>query len=90
MTRREKLRSGMNAGFETPVAVEIDDDCVATLRANRQWPVIHRSIHDIPSAELLQQAGFHPDEADVLIGGREEVIGASLHRIFNDLWHQWR
>ena len=57
------------AGFETRVAVEIDDDCVATLRRNRQWPVIHRSIHDIPSAELLKQAGLQPDEADVLIGG---------------------
>ena len=57
------------AGFETRVAVEIDDDCVATLRATRQWPVIHRSIHDIPSAELLQQAGLQADEADVLIGG---------------------
>jgi len=57
------------AGFQTRVAVEMDDDCVATLRANREWPVIHRSIHDVPSAELLQQAGLRPGEADVLIGG---------------------
>jgi DNA (cytosine-5)-methyltransferase 1 len=57
------------AGFETHVAVEMDDDCVATLRANRSWPVIHRSIHDVPSGELLQHAGLRPGEADVLIGG---------------------
>ncbi len=57
------------AGFESRVAVEMDDDCFATLRANREWPVIHRSIHDVPSAELLQYGRLQPGEADVLIGG---------------------
>jgi DNA (cytosine-5)-methyltransferase 1 len=57
------------AGFDTRVAVEMDPDCVATLRANRPWPVIDRSIHEVTSAELLRQAGLEPDEADVLIGG---------------------
>jgi DNA (cytosine-5)-methyltransferase 1 len=57
------------AGFETRVAVEMDDDCVATLRANRAWPVIHRSIHAVSSSELLQQAGLEPGEPDMLIGG---------------------
>jgi DNA (cytosine-5)-methyltransferase 1 len=57
------------AGFETRVAVEMDDDCAATLRANRSWPLIHRSIHDVPSGELLQHAGLRPGAADVLIGG---------------------
>lgn len=28
------------AGFETAVALEMDRDCCATLRANRDWPVI--------------------------------------------------
>lgn len=57
------------AGFETRVAIEMDDDCVATLRANRSWPVVHRSIHDATSADLLDAAGLEPGEADVLIGG---------------------
>ena len=57
------------AGFETRVAIEMDNDCVATLRANRDWPVIHRSIHEIPTEEILSVAGIEPGEADVLIGG---------------------
>lgn len=57
------------AGFDTRAAVEIDQDCVATLRANRSWPVIDRSIHEIPSSELLRTARLEPGEVDVLIGG---------------------
>ena len=57
------------AGFGTRIAVEMDDDCVATLRANRDWPIIHRSIHDISSQELMAAAGLEPGEADILIGG---------------------
>lgn len=57
------------AGFDTRAAVEIDGDCVATLRANRPWPVIDRSIHEVTSAELLCTAGLEPGEADILIGG---------------------
>lgn len=57
------------AGFETRVAVEMDNDCVATLRHNRDWPVIHRSIHEVSSSKLLMTAGLRVGEADVLIGG---------------------
>lgn len=57
------------AGFETKVAVEIDRDAVATLRANRDWPVLDRDIHTITSDELLRVAGLGVGEADVLIGG---------------------
>jgi DNA (cytosine-5)-methyltransferase 1 len=57
------------AGFDTRAAVEIDRDCVETLRANRPWPVIDRSIHEVTSAELLRTARLEPEEADVLIGG---------------------
>jgi DNA (cytosine-5)-methyltransferase 1 len=57
------------AGFETRVAVEIDDDCLATLGANRTWPVIPRDIHDVPSDELLREAHLDREEADILIGG---------------------
>lgn len=57
------------AGFETVVALEFDDKCVETLRHNRNWPVIHRDIHDVASAEILQTAGLKKGEASVLIGG---------------------
>ncbi len=65
---------GLDLGFEaarfrTRVAVEMDDDCVATLSANHRWPIIHRSIHDSPSDEILSLAGLAFGEADVLIGG---------------------
>ena len=57
------------AGFSVSVAVEMDADCVTTLRRNREWPVIARSIHDVSSAELLQTAGLREGDADVLVGG---------------------
>ena len=57
------------AGFQTRVAVEIDDDCVGTISENRDWPLIARSIHDIPSPELLSRAGLEPGETDLLFGG---------------------
>lgn len=57
------------AGFRTAVAVEMNHDCCDTLRANRKWPVIERSIHDVPTRELLQHAGLGVREASVLIGG---------------------
>ncbi len=57
------------AGFECRAAVEIDQDCVATLRANRGWPIIDRSIHEVASDDLLRVAGLERGEVDVLIGG---------------------
>ena len=57
------------AGFSACVAVEMDADCVVTLRRNRQWPVIARSIHKVSSAELLETAGLQEGDADVLVGG---------------------
>ncbi len=57
------------AGFETAVAVEIDPEAVETLRYNRDWPVLDRDIHSIPSSELLATAGLAEGEADALIGG---------------------
>ncbi|MEA3276709.1 MAG: DNA cytosine methyltransferase [Pseudomonadota bacterium] len=58
-----------SAGFETRVAVELDGVCVRTLRANRDWPVIERSIHEAPSSELLETARLEFGEADLLFGG---------------------
>lgn len=57
------------AGFATAVAVEMDPEAVATLRHNRDWPVIDRDIHTVSSKELLATAALGEAEADVLIGG---------------------
>jgi len=57
------------AGFDTAVAVEMDGEAVATLRSNRDWPVLERDIHDVSSKELLEAARLGDAEADVLIGG---------------------
>jgi DNA (cytosine-5)-methyltransferase 1 len=57
------------AGFETCVAVELDQACCATLRANRPWPVIERDIHATGSHELLETAGLRAGDVDVLVGG---------------------
>lgn len=57
------------AGFETVVAVEMDNICVETLRFNRSWPVIHRDVHKVPTKEILEVANLKSSEAAVLIGG---------------------
>lgn len=57
------------AGFTTAVAVEMDREAVATLRANRPWPVLDRDIHTISSEEILAAGGLAEGEADALIGG---------------------
>ena len=57
------------AGFETAVALELDHDCCETLRKNRRWPVIERSIFDVPTSELLEVGSLKNGDADLLIGG---------------------
>jgi DNA (cytosine-5)-methyltransferase 1 len=57
------------AGFELAVGVEFDPEAVATLRANRNWPIIDRDIHEVPTKELLEVAGLREGEADLLAGG---------------------
>lgn len=57
------------AGFRTAVAVEIDADCCRTLRTNRRWPVLEKSIFDVPTDMLLQTAEAAKGEVDLLIGG---------------------
>lgn len=57
------------AGFETAAAVELDHDCCETLRANRRWPVIERSIFDVPTAELLEAGELKRGEVDLVVGG---------------------
>lgn len=57
------------AGFDTAVALEMDRDSCATLRANRSWPVIERDILKVPSDEIMEVARVKKGEAAVLIGG---------------------
>lgn len=57
------------AGFETAVALEMDSQCIETLRSNRSWPVIDRDLLTVATSELLAVGNLEPEEADVLIGG---------------------
>lgn len=57
------------AGFQTRAAVEFDPDAVATLRANRDWPVLQRDIHSVSANELLAEAQLGEGEVDLLAGG---------------------
>lgn len=57
------------AGYETRVAVEMDEDCCETLRANGDFPVICGDIHDTTSEEILEKASLDVGEASVLHGG---------------------
>ena len=57
------------AGFETRVAVEIDRHCCSTIRLNRPWEVIEDDINKVSSGTVLNRAGLHRGEADMLIGG---------------------
>lgn len=57
------------AGFETAVAVEMDDRCVDTLRHNRDWPIIHKDVSLVSSEELLQTAKLKKGEPALLVGG---------------------
>jgi DNA (cytosine-5)-methyltransferase 1 len=57
------------AGFDTSVAVEMDANCIHTLRANRYWPVIDQDITGLATSAILDCGNLAPGEADVLIGG---------------------
>jgi DNA (cytosine-5)-methyltransferase 1 len=57
------------AGFETALTNDFDHDSCETLRLNRPWPVIERSIFEVPTGEILETAGAKVGEVDVLIGG---------------------
>lgn len=57
------------AGYDTRVAVEMDEDCCETLRANGVVPVICEDIHETTSDEILEKASLEVGEASVLHGG---------------------
>ena len=61
------------AGFTTTVAVEYNAPACKTLRANRTddrpWEVIERSIHEVPSREIMERGSIEVGEAALLVGG---------------------
>lgn len=82
MSKAKKLKAislyagagGLDYGFEaagigTAVALEMDADCCNTLRANRSWLVIQKSIADVSTADLLEAAKAKPGNIDLVIGG---------------------
>ena len=65
---------GLDAGFEaagfcTAVALEQDQDCCATLRANWPCAVIEADVRTVSGTELVDAAGIARSDVDVLIGG---------------------
>jgi DNA (cytosine-5)-methyltransferase 1 len=67
---------GLDLGIEasggaTRVAVEIDSDAAATLRLNRDWPVIEQDIHSPQAASdrILAAASAKVGDVDLLVGG---------------------
>ena len=58
------------AGFSIAVAVEADSSCCDTLRTNRpNLHIINEKIQDVPSAQILNEAGLKPLQAALVIGG---------------------
>lgn len=72
------------AGFETAVALEMDNWCCQTLRANREWAVIEAKVEDVSSATILKEGKLKKGDAKLLIGGllanrfQSLVIGARV------------
>lgn len=58
------------AGFTFGAGVEMDADCVATLRKSRpDWPVLNRSIFDVPTRELLDLSRSKKGDIALVAGG---------------------
>jgi len=57
------------AGFDVRVAIDNDNDSCATLRRNRNFPVINKNIHETSTKEILDSAGLRQKEVDIIIGG---------------------
>ena len=58
------------AGFETSVALEVDEDCCATLRASRpRWNLIPEKHLRSPDGGDLAIAGVKRGDVDLLVGG---------------------
>lgn len=58
------------AGFETVVAVELDESCCDTLRTNRpQMCVLNKSVTDVTGEEILKLANLNVGDPALVIGG---------------------
>jgi DNA (cytosine-5)-methyltransferase 1 len=57
------------AGFKLGAAVEFDATACETLRANRNWKVLHADIHDVTSEKICEVSGLSPEQPDLLAGG---------------------
>lgn len=58
------------AGFAFGAGVEMDKDCVATLKASRpSWSVVERSVFDVTTQELLGLANAKKSEVHLVAGG---------------------
>lgn len=57
------------AGFRTAVCLEMDKWCCATLRANRDWPILERRIEEVSTDEILAAGALKAGEAALLVGG---------------------
>lgn len=57
------------AGFKVAAAVELDHDSCETFRRHGSGRVIERDIHDVPTAELLTEAGCRKGEPEIVIAG---------------------
>lgn len=57
------------AGFDIAVAVESDQYCCDTLRANHDFTILEKDIHDLSSQDILKASGLSVGEADLLAGG---------------------
>lgn len=58
------------AGFQTAVALEMDRDCCATMRASRKrMQVIERDIFDVETDELLEIGSLKRKQVELLVGG---------------------
>jgi DNA (cytosine-5)-methyltransferase 1 len=58
------------AGFSFGAGLEMDADCVTTILESRpDWPVLCRSIFDVPTQELLDLSDASKGEIDLVAGG---------------------
>jgi DNA (cytosine-5)-methyltransferase 1 len=57
------------AGFQVALAVERDEACCKTLRANRRWPILESDIADIEARDVLKASGLRRRNVDLLTAG---------------------
>jgi DNA (cytosine-5)-methyltransferase 1 len=58
------------AGFTFGAGVEMNADCVSTLRESRaEWPVVAESVFDVSTRELLDVAVCRVGDIDLVAGG---------------------